>query len=135
MSELNKILKDNSRISTWADLLNIMRHIASVYSEALNNAYPDEFDHNFTLNTLAQYQDIFPKIQALVETNLTIPMEQRIEITSNVTDIIAFILAINELTETQYKQYKSDILFEFVTIIGRFYIENLKKYFGILGIK
>lgn len=125
MKELNKVLINNADLHSWPLMRDLLEEVFNIYEASKADVFGKELNPNFDVNTLSKFNKIFPIVQGTIETNIDLEMGKRIEIASNSAEIFAFLMIINELSEDSYRLSRNDIYFEFVAIIGKFYIENL----------
>jgi len=64
-------------------------------------------------------------LQPLVEDNLTGDIDKKIAFLDHLVNGIAFVKEVNDLDEYTFKKFRNDIYFEFIIIIGKFYVKEL----------
>jgi len=125
MKELNK-LNIYSQLNSldWIKLVETLEELKEIYLDQKPHINELKVDKSFEINDAKYYQEVFNKIQQSIETREGFSMQERIEMTSDISHIISFLVAIEQLSEDEYKRFRDDIYFEFIVVIGNVYLKN-----------
>lgn len=117
---------------TVPDIKSITLEVYSIFIELNKNKSRTAPQTDFQLYGDKYYTDTFLKVQEVIEGDVDLPMDVRIEITDDFTKILIFLKAVKDLNKEIYLKYKKDIIFEFIFILGS-NIERLHLNVGLIS--
>lgn len=123
MKELNTILTKDTNDLLWEEILLIIKSSNNIYSESDLSLYK-KVDSEFYINRNQNYKLIFEAIQPLVEDNVE-HEDVKVNVVDNLTNLLSFLKVVSDLDKHTYETFRDSIYFEFITLIGKFYLENL----------
>lgn len=105
--------------------MNIIEDANVLYSIDKESSNKLKVNNDFEFDYNRHYQDIFSQIQPMVEEIDGLSLEDRILVADNSTVLLSFLTALNNMSEKEYIKFAETIYYDFLMLIGKFYLEDL----------